>query len=75
MHVQHAARQRLHVCSFGHRHDIEVPTGEAQDLLSYLHAHHVSAGPPEPFSEDVDRIELQGTLDDAGVQWLLDGWE
>ncbi len=75
MHVPHAARPRLHVCSFGDRHYLEVPTDEVQDLLGYLHAHHVPAGPPEPFVEGVERVEVQGPLDEAGVQWLLDGWE
>jgi len=75
MYVQHAARPRAQLCSFGSRYDIEVPSTEARDLACYLLAHRVPDGPPEPFLPDIDRIELHGDLSTASVQSLLCGWQ
>jgi len=65
---------RLKVEGSGARHYIYVASNRSQALHTYLRAHSITAGPPQPSSSDIDSIALGRGLDLKAVQALLDQW-
>jgi hypothetical protein len=69
-----SAKSKLVVTTAGTRRFIEVPSGQAESLTTYLRSSGVWASPPEPGYSGMDIIELGKLADPKAVQALLDRW-
>lgn len=73
--MSHAeSRSSLHVSSEGGRRFIQVSSGQAAELHTYLRSKGIGAAPPEPSSTNMENIELRRGVDVGTVQALLDQW-
>jgi hypothetical protein len=66
--------RKLEVIVSGTRRYIDVQSGRASELHTYLRTNGVQSSPPEPAFTDVDSIELARDVDVKAVQVLLDDW-
>ncbi len=65
---------KLTVRVSGTRLYIEVPSGKANALHTYLRSKSVQSSPPEPYMDGIDNIELAKFVDVKAVQTMLDHW-
>jgi hypothetical protein len=72
--IARTRRRPLRVEGDALRRFIRVPVGLANDLHKYLRSRKVRSSPPQPYYCDCDCIELDRTIDVAGVQAVLDQW-
>jgi hypothetical protein len=67
-------RRKLRVVTAGNHHYIQVISGDANALVTYLRGAGLQVGPPGPCDDRSDTIALIGRVDVGAVQTLLNQW-
>ena len=64
-------KRKLRVITAGNHHYIQVNSGDANALVTYLRGAGYHVGPPGPCDDTSDTIALIGRVDVGAVQTLL----
>jgi hypothetical protein len=64
-------KRKLRVMTAGNYHYIQVNSGDANALVTYLRGAGLHVGPPGPCDATSDTIALLGSVDVGAVQELL----
>jgi hypothetical protein len=68
-------KPKLRLVSAEKQHYIQVPSGYAGALLTYLRGNGLRVSPPGPCTADSETIAFVGKVDALAVQGLLDRWK